>query len=88
MSCEDPDAKFRITSSRIRMRKKNYGSTTLQAYGRDLTNDVHGEGDEPVMPDQEGEEVAPVDHNAKLFHQRFPVEEIVRSWKKEKQDIL
>ncbi len=44
-----------------------------------LTNDVHGEGDEPVVPDQERKEVATIDHNAKLFHQRLPVEEIVRS---------
>jgi hypothetical protein len=50
--------------------------------GRDLTNDVHGEGDEPVMPDQEREEVATIDHNAKLFHQGLPVEEIVGSWKR------
>ena len=43
----------------------------------DLTNDVHGEGDEPVMPDKEGEEVAPIDHHAKLFNKRLAIEEIV-----------
>ena len=33
-----------------------------------ITNDVHGEGDESVVSDKEGEEVHIVDENTKLLY--------------------
>ena len=34
----------------------------------DITNDVHGEGDESVVSDKEGKEVHIVDENTKLLY--------------------
>ena len=45
-------------------------------------NDVHGEGDESVISDEEGEEVHIVDENTKLCDQGLPIKEIVGGDKK------
>ena len=42
-----------------------------------VTHDVHGEGDESVVLDQDREEVHPVDDHTELLYQRLSVEEVV-----------
>ena len=42
-----------------------------------ITHDVHGERDEPVILDEHGEEVHPVDDHTELLYQGLAVEEVV-----------
>ena len=41
------------------------------------TKDVHGEGNQSVVFDEDGEEVDPVDDDPELLHESLPVEEVV-----------
>ena len=41
------------------------------------TKDVHGEGNQSVVFDEDGEEVDPVDDDPELLHESLSVEEVV-----------
>ena len=55
-------------------RKRTYQTNPEESTGKhentndDVTNDVHGEGDESVVSDKEGKEVHIVDENTKLLY--------------------
>ena len=57
-----------MTRERTNQTKPEDSTDKPENTNDDITNDVHGEGDESVVSDKKGKEVHIVDENTKLFY--------------------